>query len=262
MATSAGQPFVAAYERLGGTSLDIAGLALGTTYYFKVRAFDSSGVGDTNNAEVSISLSNSAPTFAGVSSASPSGAYAGTVGWSAASDDTTPTGSIVYEVHVAELPAQSFTTRVVTAAGATSAVVTGLHPNTRYYVQVRARDADGQRDTNTAELSFVTADDAGAHPTIGNYVPTPGTPIGANDGVTFDVTGANSLRRVIVSVTSADTGIAEVVHDGDSFSGRFVNGSSRVGISGGYRYTIKRQGGWTGAPTFRVYATDVTGLED
>jgi len=264
MSTSALQPFVPGFEVVGATHLDIVGLTPGTTYYFKVRAFDTSNVGDTNSVEVSVTLSSdNPPTFAGVQTAVPAGPRSGALTWAAGSDDVTPTGSLVYEIHYATAALQPFVTRAVSAAGATSATITGLLPSTRYYVKVRCRDLAGQLDTNVVELTFVTPDDVSAHPVIGNITPSAGTPISRDQAITFDVTDpVSAFRRIIVEVTNADTGIAEVVHNGDTFLGFYSGLSGRSLIANGWRYSVRRSGGWTGSPSFRVYAVDITGLEN
>lgn len=94
-------------------------------------------------------------------------------------------------------------------------------------------------------------------PVLGNYTPAPGTTLEPSDSVAFDVTDDTGLfAKVMVSV---DVGaVVEVAHTGDSFTSNFAQ-STRVVIANGWRYTIRRVGGWTQAPTFTVYAIDAGG---
>lgn len=97
-------------------------------------------------------------------------------------------------------------------------------------------------------------------PTIGNFAPAVGTPITRSEIVSFDVIdNLSSLRRAEVFVTLA--GETYVVHDGDKFRGQFSNLSSRSAIPGGFRFNVKRNGGWINPPVFEVHATDTSGNE-
>lgn len=95
------------------------------------------------------------PSFSGVSSAAAASATSVDLSWSAATGETS---SVVYDIFVSTTsgcfnfgaPDQT------TPAGATSATVTGLVPNTIYFFAVRARDADGNSDRNTVEATAKT----------------------------------------------------------------------------------------------------------
>lgn len=97
--------------------------------------------------------------------------------------------------------------------------------------------------------------------TVPQVVATPasGTPISPSDAVQLDVTDETGLRRVIIMVQISNE--RYVVHDGDVFCGFFSNLSSRVAIPGGWRYSIKRSGGWSSSPAFYVSAVDQGGNE-
>lgn len=97
-------------------------------------------------------------------------------------------------------------------------------------------------------------------PTIGNFVPSVGTPIKRSDAIQFDVLdNLSSLRRAEIFVTL--DGETYVVHDGEKFRGQFSNLSTRTPIAGGFRFIVRRNGGWTTPPTFEVHATDTSGNE-
>ena len=99
----------------------------------------------------------------------------------------------------------------------------------------------------------------GELPVIDNFDPAVGTPLNRSDFVRFDVTDNTALRRVNLHVALGSD--VFVVHDGDNFRGRFTNFSSRAAIAGGFRYSVKPNGGWTSAPTFTVSAIDTSGNE-
>lgn len=98
-----------------------------------------------------------APAFAGAATATPL-SQAVRLAWDAATDDVTPAADIVYLVYqAAQSGAQDFGAPVLeTPAGATTATVTGLALATEYFFVVRARDAAGNIDSNTAEVSATT----------------------------------------------------------------------------------------------------------
>ena len=95
-------------------------------------------------------------------------------------------------------------------------------------------------------------------PEVSNVVPTPGTAIDPAGEVRFDVTD-DSGEFANLLVTVDQRGVGEVVHDGERFRGYYGALSTRELVAGGFRYKIRRSGGWTSTPTFRVYAVDAVG---
>lgn len=106
--------------------------------------------------------------------------------WSAASDNLTPVGSIVYEICRATSPGGcgTFTATHTTAAGATNFSSTGLTAGTTYYFVIRSRDQANNTSTVSGEISAMTTP-AG---TVSNPVfsPPAGT-YNANQNVTITV---------------------------------------------------------------------------
>lgn len=256
----------------GATSFTTDDLPVGT-YYFRVKALDQKGNYSTDGG-VELSASSTgggggspdvtAPVFAGLVSAS-TGALSGEVDlvWAAATDNVTAQGNIVYEVHYSSNPGDPFSVRWVTAPGATSVTISGLFAATTYYFRVRARDEAGNVDANAVELSAVSGFSAGDAPQIVNVVPVSGTTITATSTISFDVIDlTNPIRRVIVTVThGSKANVTEVIHDGTEFKGAYQYVSTIETIPNGYRYTLKRTGGWFSSPYFEVFAIDTTGLE-
>ena len=132
-----------------------------------------------------------APTFAGINVPAFVGdpaARTATLSWAAATDVATSSDKIVYDVYESQtMGGEDFTKppAATSAPGALSIALTGLAPNATTYFVVRARDLDGNRDSNVVEASLTTnvsfalnvqpifSDDCGV---VGCHVP--GSPTG------------------------------------------------------------------------------------
>lgn len=144
----------------GASSYIDSGLAAGTTYRYVVRARDESGNTDGNLVEVSATTAANtrdtiAPIFSGAGALSVGSDKLPSLRWSAANDDTTASGNIVYLIYRSDRSGgQNFAQPLaVTAPGQTSYADSTAAPSTRYYYVVRARDAGGNIDTNTSEVA-------------------------------------------------------------------------------------------------------------
>lgn len=112
-------------------------------------------------------------------------------------------------------------------------------------------------DLKTAFIPPVVADTEA--PTIVNFNPAPGTVLALLQTVGFDVVdNAGAFSRIIIGVRYT-TGVEEIVHDGDAFTGFYALTSSRSVVATGYRYIVLRQGGWPTAPVFRIFPIDSSG---
>lgn len=98
-----------------------------------------------------------------------------------------------------------------------------------------------------------------ANPVAAVVSPPEGSAISSTTPLVIDVTDDLGLRRVIIAARFPD-GTAELVHDGDAFSTRYAS-SGRSTISGGFRYTLRRTGGWFASPTISVFPVDTSGNE-
>lgn len=118
-------------------------------------------------------------------------------------------------------------------------------------------------DSQTAHLgtAFVVAVGT-SNPVATDVFPPTTTRLLKSTPVSFSVTDAdNNLLRVLVAARFF--GVQpneEVVFDGQGFQPLYSN-SVRTSIPGGFRYTIVRDGGWPGGPTFRIYAVDSSARE-
>lgn len=102
-------------------------------------------------------------------------------------------------------------------------------------------------------------------PVLSNFNPPFGNSIGENEPITFDLTDNSGQMRLIILHGSYDGVVGhEVIHDGEGFGQRnYSNGSNvRTPISGGFRYTILRDGGWPGTFTLYPFAVDTSGNEN
>jgi hypothetical protein len=175
----------------GVDTVVIPALMTSTTYYFVCRAKDEAGNEDDNTVEVSATTGANPipPTFAGISSfTGDSEARTATLTWLPATDVATPASGILYDVYESTtMGGEDFTKppAATSMPGATSIMLTGLPANATIYFVVRARDEDGNRDSNVVEYSLTTnvsfalnvqpifSDDCGV---VGCHVP--GSPTG------------------------------------------------------------------------------------
>jgi hypothetical protein len=95
-------------------------------------------------------------------------------------------------------------------------------------------------------------------PVVTVVSPVPDSTIDRNATIIFDVTDDFDIRDTIVWVEIA--GRWEVIYGGDAdgFAPGYLS-SSRSVVANGYRYTIRRDGGWISSPTFRAKVFDTSG---
>ncbi len=133
-----------------GTSINVTGLALSTTYAMTVRARDAAGnwsapssvrsiatLADTTPPSIPAGLAVSAITITGL-----------TLSWGASTDNVGVTG---YEVFRGSVSLGTTTSLSIS--------VTGLAPNTAYAMRIRARDAAGKWSAQSAALVVRTSPD-------------------------------------------------------------------------------------------------------
>jgi hypothetical protein len=91
------------------------------------------------------------------------------------------------------------------------------------------------------------------------YAPSPGTPLTAFTPIMVSVTDTAELNRIVITVTFPGDSAPEVIYDSLEFSPLYALDSSVNPIADGFVFTLLRLGGWTGSPTFAVYASDDSG---
>jgi hypothetical protein len=172
------------------TSFEVKSLVPGTTYYFVVRASD--GFSNTSlSAEVSvttpIAVDADPPTVPSSARVTDTSARSLTVSWGAGADDCTPPSMLTYQLCASTsatgCDGTSWTTSLESAKGAQTATVTGLTPNTSYYVFVRAADGTGKTSLGASTagqtshsfadvVTVLTTCNNSCHKTNGQAVPT------------------------------------------------------------------------------------------
>ncbi|MFA6450192.1 MAG: PQQ-binding-like beta-propeller repeat protein [bacterium] len=150
-------------EVSGGAS--VSGGALGAwnteslatgVYTIRLTAVDVNN--NSANVTVKVNVDTSvAPQFAGLQSAGRGDSdTTANLSWDAASDADTP---ITYNIYMASATgAENFATAPLMNVSTTNASVSGLAYGHRAFFVVRAKDALGNVDTNTAELSYLPLD--------------------------------------------------------------------------------------------------------
>lgn len=108
-----------------------------------------------------------APEFAGATTAESTSTSSITVSWEAAEDEIDEAADIVYLIYQAnQLEEQDYTTPTYTTeAGATSYQVNDLAEGTSYYFVVRAQDQAANSDDNTTEVIATTSITSNNEPT-------------------------------------------------------------------------------------------------
>lgn len=284
-ARTAEAPFEIRAESLPGELLHTIGdLQPGTSYRVRVLCRDAAGNVSTDDlTELQVSTNpDLAPTFGGVTAAVVVGEEWIQVSWNAAADDISPRDAIRYHIHYANEAGATFEAKCVVAAADVlppgwelldppilcSFVVTGLIPGRPYWFKVRAEDAAGHMETNTVELGRQLPARTSGAPSVMMPTPAPGATIQPNDLISFQITDIISdpfasagFRRILVTAHFPKTGLVEVIHNGDGFTGFYSAGSSRTPITNGYQYSIRRSGGWPDGPQFTIYAIDNEGNE-
>ncbi len=110
----------------------------------------------------------------------------------------------------------------------------------------------------TLERGFA-AGGGGEPPVVTIIEPTPPALPSPGRSIIFDVLDVDGFATIVVMVEYG-TGAYEVVHDGDAFGQVYAAQSTRSDVAGGFRYSVKRAGGWFGETvTLRIVAVDAEG---
>ncbi|MFO0677472.1 MAG: hypothetical protein U0169_13135 [Polyangiaceae bacterium] len=236
----------------GATSIVLPGLP-DSDHYVVVRAVDANGTEDTNKVEKKgrPAADTTKPTFEGVSTAdtAPNGGVS--VHWKPATDDMTAPEGLVYFVYAGESAGtQNFAVpAAVSDPGATSVTVTLPKPNTPYSFIVRARDAAGNEDTNSAAITGTSGPDA-QPPSFG----------GCLSATSTDATSATLTWKAAVDDTTPTADIAYNVYASKSET-EFDFAAPVASFTGVTTATVQGL-----APTTKYYyvcrAVDLSGNEE
>jgi hypothetical protein len=143
-----------AFTPAGATGAVVSNLASTQTYFWVVRAVDGSGNQDANTVEKEATPPDLVPPrFAGATKVTADSSHSLLVEWKPAHDNATSAVNMSYEVFVSASPdVSSFDFKNPNAtsdAGQSSVEITGLDPETPYFVIARAVDQAGLVDDNT-----------------------------------------------------------------------------------------------------------------
>jgi hypothetical protein len=95
---------------------------------------------------------------------------------------------------------------------------------------------------------------------ISNVSPVIPTPVLPQDAIQFDITASAGFALILPLISLNPFTTPELVHNFAGFEPLYAAGSTRVVITDGYRYTIRRQSGWYAQPNLIIYAVDSTGV--
>ncbi|MBI2061611.1 MAG: hypothetical protein HYT87_17870, partial [Nitrospirae bacterium] len=198
--------------------------ASGSAYTVQSKATDNAANAQSPTANASFTFDNTAPTFAGLASATAVSSSQIDLSWSAASDAVSPASSLIYKIcqsTTAGTCQTSFTVTYTTSASATSYSVTALNATTAYYFVARAEDEAGNTDTNTVEKTATTSSPpvAGVIQAVTNHLGRHTCALLSdgtvrcwghnNSGQLGDGTNVNRLAPVAVSSLSGAVALSE-----------------------------------------------------
>jgi hypothetical protein len=98
-----------------------------------------------------------------------------------------------------------------------------------------------------------------SRPVVTVVSPAPGTQIARNAPVVVDVTDDSGTVGVVLLVRFPNFRVLEGIWDGENWGFNYTSASvksTRVAIANGWRFTLRRDGGWPGAPTFIARGLD------
>jgi hypothetical protein len=112
------------------------------------------------------------PTFGGVTSVAPVSTTSLLASWVQGTDPLTPQDNLVYHVYVGTA-SHMYAAPKTSPAGATSMLLTGLDPASKYFVSVHAVNEKGVEDANTVEKTGTPANDTTPPTFVGKVTATP-----------------------------------------------------------------------------------------
>jgi fibronectin type 3 domain-containing protein len=150
----------------GATEFIDGNIEVGKTYYYRVRAEDTSGNEDNNNVEIAVTIPDTKPPqFDGLVLVSDATENSLTLYWGAAVDNLTPQKNIKYLIFRSETSqSYNFEKPIATVVGELKYTDKNLEMGKTYYYVVRAQDEAGNTDKNTIEKSGTTIDTTDRQP--------------------------------------------------------------------------------------------------
>lgn len=106
------------------------------------------------------------------------------------------------------------------------------------------------------QLGAIAAVDSTA-PVVDNFSPPVGSSVLEADPVFFDVTDNVGFAQIVIAIKQG--GATELVHDGTNFLPPYDDLSTRDNIASGFRYRVRRTGGWIEAVVQSAFVVDSSG---
>jgi hypothetical protein len=203
--TSDFQSLLSAYNNLdvgNVTSVAVTGLSAGTTYFFRVRAYNSAGQSANSNTATAVTI----PANPSASNPSTITQTSFTASW------LTSTGASVYYIDVST--ASDFSSFVsgyqnLNTGNNTSASISGLSAGTTYYYRVRSSNASGTSG-NSNTITTITIPDS---PTLSPASSITQTSFSANwsavagvTGYRIDVSEFSDFSTLLTNYSNQDVG--------------------------------------------------------
>lgn len=133
---------------------------------------------------------------------------------------------------------------------------------TDYDLYVRAATSLGGFATDVQSYTLTDPPDPpdSSSPTVTLVSPPVGSRLQRGTAIVIDVTDPSGLAAVCMWAEYEAGGFPDdIIHNGERFSAQCREGSTREAIANGYRYTIRRAGGWPAPPTVYVRPVDTEG---
>jgi hypothetical protein len=109
-----------------------------------------------------------------------------------------------------------------------------------------------------AIVALSSGDPDVTNPVVDNYSPAIGSTLNEADPIFFDVTdNSGQFASIIIAIKQGDA--TEVVHDGTDFLEPYDDLSGRSNIAEGFRYRIRRSGGWVDRVVQSAFVVDAAG---
>lgn len=104
----------------------------------------------------------------------------------------------------------------------------------------------------------VSGGPSGIEPTVTILDPAPNTQIYPDTALSFEITSLGGFAMITPWIVLDPFRVPEAVHDSVEFVDLYA-GSERIAITNGYRYTVRRKGGWTSTPRLLIWAVAFDG---